>query len=251
MVETVAAVIAGGGFVATAAAATFAWVQAQATVKANETADLSLRAAEDAAVAAERQAALAADYVSVAQEAARTAERQAVAAEASVAVAKDAAESAERQATAAEASNALAATHREADRRAEAVLALSKTMMDSADLMIRAIDATQSSATTHTPAEGRLTQLDRFRINKSFIRGQALLLGDDVAVARWTLNESDRLFKESEALIDAGLLNSPKVGAARSTAMHVASETIATLFAWQRGEKPTEWFAEQIHALDA
>lgn len=234
----VSAIIAGGGFVATAASAAFAWVQAKAALDAKEIAQASVEAASESAQAATRQA-------TAAEQSARLSERQAGAAEASVAVAKDAAAAASRQAVAAESSNEMAAGFREADRRADAIIALSKMMIDSADLAMRAIDRAASRLRGEDPGP-RLTQLDRFRINETFIRGQSLLPGDDVAVARWSLAESSRLFAEVEAQIDLGSLDRPEVGPARGAAMRIATETISTLFAWQRGERPTDWFVEQI-----
>lgn len=158
--------------------------------------------------------------------------------------AQDALAAAMRQAEAAEAAVKQGDRHRADDRRSGAIIELAQMMISDADAAIRAIDvaAKLRGGEQTGPA---VTALDRFRNNAHFVRAQALLEGDDVAVASWTLAQSERLYTGvTHALHDHGLPGK-EVGAARATAMRVATETIAELFAWQRGQASTESFMDR------
>lgn len=158
--------------------------------------------------------------------------------------AQDALAAAERQASAAEAALEQSDRHRDEDRRSRAIIELAQMMIDDADAAIRAIDvaANLRDGEQLGPA---VTALDRFRNNAHFVRAQALLVGDEVAVANWTLAESDRLYTEVTQALKTHGLPGKEVGAARALAMRVATDAITKLFAWQRGQVVTEWFIER------
>lgn len=116
-----------------------------------------------------------------------------------------------------------------------------------AETVIAHVDALEAfvkgGKTGTTP---NLTQLARFAHNAHYVRGQALLSEDSPAVANWVLQQSERLYSESETAWKAHGLTPGITGPTRAAAMAAATSTTAALFAWQRGQKDTSWFVEQL-----
>lgn len=92
----------------------------------------------------------------------------------------------------------------------------------------------------------RLTALDRFRHNGYYVRGQSLLSEDSPAVANWVLSQSERLYTEAEAAWKAHGLTPGITGPTRAAAMATTTDTTAALFAWQLGQRPTDWFIAEL-----
>lgn len=159
--------------------------------------------------------------------------------------AQDALAAAERQAVAAEAAIEQGDRHRSEDRRSQAIIELAQMMIDDADTAIRAIDRAVDRVKHGGQRSAAITALDRFRNNARFVRAQAMLEGDDVAVANWVLTRSELLYTSARDALKEHGLPMDVVGPARAVAMSVATETITKVFAWQRGQVSTQWFVDQ------
>jgi len=158
--------------------------------------------------------------------------------------AEDAVAAAERQADAAEFALAQSDRYRVEDRRSAAIIELAQMLIDDADVVMRSIDQRRAQL-EGTVGRTTLTALDRFRNNAHFVRAQALLVDDEVAVSNWALAQSGSLYDTAAALVEEHGLPDREVGPARAAAMKIATDAIAKLFAWQRDQLALSWFVEQ------
>ena len=137
--------------------------------------------------------------------------------------------------------------HRTADRRAKGIVELTSMIQADAEAVIAYVDAVEAYvAGGKVGTRPRLTALDRFRHNAHYVRGQSLLSEDSPAIANWVLQQSDELYSAAEAAWSAHGLTLGATGPTRAAAMESATVTTAALFAWQLGQRDTEWFVAEV-----
>jgi hypothetical protein len=210
-------VLAIGTFVATAAAAAFAWVQAIVAVRAEKGAKRSLDLANAQVEAAQRQA--------------KSAEEASVAAGRQASAAESFAGAAGRQATAAEAIVDRTDRYRADDRRADAVMELTR-------MIYREVEFASSHDLWGPRAFLRFANGDRL------IRAYSLLDQEDHDVARWVANRRDIVMDEVDQAM--GEVSSGRVGRHQSAAARVAAETSQELLKWLRGERTRASFTAEL-----
>lgn len=137
-----------------------------------------------------------------------------------------------------------AESHRAADRKAEAAAELTDLLVASADLVVAIVTEAGKSADQRI----EITTMDKYRLNKHYIRACAYLDGDDLLVAEWAQDRAHKLFTIPRELVSQGVplpVPGEPHGQIRTAVTDASTSALRTLVRWSSGQLDPAWFRTQ------